>query len=145
LQLLPGWHAAVGGTTVIVNYDETNLGSEGDFPPGAMKIQIGVGVLEQGQTFEQWLSNWISVSVAAPPDSGLSPITATWPTRSTIGRYEGVTYFLNGQPRVQEIILPLNDGRIIIIGLTPADSPALPEALSILSPLNVSPKTPLRP
>ncbi len=140
LRLLPGWRAYVGGTTVIINYDDENLGGEGNFPPGALKIQIGVGKLEPGQSFEQWLSDWMAISTSFPPDFPQPTLTATDSQPYTLGRYEGVTYFINSEPRVLEIVLPVSDGRAIVISLTPADSPALSEALSMLSALDILPE-----
>jgi hypothetical protein len=39
-----------------------------------------------------------------------------------------------------QIILPVSDGRLIVIGLRPNDSPTLPEALSMLSTLVILPE-----
>jgi hypothetical protein len=58
LTLLPDWNAHVGGTTVIFNYDDEKFGSEGNFPPHGLKIQISVGYLESKQSFEQWLASF---------------------------------------------------------------------------------------
>jgi hypothetical protein len=138
LILLPGWHAHVGGTTVIFNYDDENFGGEGNFPPGGLKIQFGVGDLEPKQSFEQWLAKWIASSIAPPPGSSSPSLTATEPRPYTLGKYRGVTYFIDADPRIMEIVFPLTDGRIMVIGLMPAGSLALPEALSILSTLDIS-------
>jgi len=144
LKLLPGWRAsvpsanAVSGATVIINYDDENLGGEGAFPPGALKIQIGAGKLPAGQSFEQWLSDWLTYrTVEEFP--GPRP-TATEPMPYQLGRYEGVTFFRTGLDYTSmEIVLPLSDERVMAIGLVPADSPALSEALLMLSTLDVSP------
>ncbi|HLB46157.1 MAG TPA: hypothetical protein VJL59_03935 [Anaerolineales bacterium] len=139
LTLLPGWYASAVGITVITNYDTEKISDVHTFPSGGLKIQIGVGKLESGQSFEQWLSNWIAVSISPPPDSGLPGLTATEPQPYILGNYEGVTYFINDEYRIMEIVLPVRDRRVIIIGLTPADSPALTEALSMLASLEVLP------
>ncbi len=133
MTLLSGWRAYVGGTTVIINYDDEQLSDVHTFPPGGLKIQIGVGELDPGESFEQWLSNWIAISLSPPPDSGLPNLTATEPQPYTLGNYDGVTYIINDEYSIMEIVLSLSAERVMVIGLTPADSPALPEALSMLS------------
>jgi hypothetical protein len=137
LQLFEGWRAYVGGTTVIVNYDTSQQLDSHTYPPGGLKIQIGVGKLEEGQSFDAWLSHWRSISTSF--DKLVPTLEATEPLPITVGAYGGVTYYIGDVRRVKEIVLPLPDGRIVIIGLTPAESPAMQEALSMLATLNALP------
>jgi hypothetical protein len=145
LLLSPGWFAdpppspdAIGGATVLYNYDTTD--GEGIFPPGSLKIQITSDELDAGQSFDQWLSDLIAfyTSSAEP-----IPLTATEPTPYALGQYEGVSFVLMGQDYSSlEIVLSLNGGRVLIIGLLPSDSSALSEGLSMLSSLDASDTAP---
>ncbi|MGQ0602519.1 MAG: hypothetical protein ACT4QE_12595 [Anaerolineales bacterium] len=137
LQLFQGWQAYLGGTTIAVNYDFDVALPPDTFPPNGLKIQIGIGRLEEGQSFEEWLVSWRAISTAF--DELVPTLEATEPQPITVGAYEGITYFIEDRDRVKEIILPQEDGRVVIIGLTPADSPAMQEALSMLATLNVTP------
>jgi len=56
-----------------------------------------------------------------------------------LGRYEGIAYYLTGQLRVMEIILPWGDQGVMVIDLMPADSVAMSEALSMLSTISFLP------
>lgn len=146
LLLNPGWQAnppptgAANGDTILYNYNVeavggSEVGGGGDLPQDAMKIQMAVGELNTNQTFEQWLSDRINVygTSAAP-----TPLTTTVPSPYTLGRYSGVSFLISGYgPNALEIALPIN-GSVAVIGLIPADSPTLPEAVSMLSTLNVS-------
>ncbi len=141
LRLLPGWYAtmpdtnAIGGATQITNYDINNT-----LPPGGLFIQISSGSLKPGQSFAQWLSEWRALETS--PESGAFGVTLTEPQPYTLGRYEGVTFIKNSLSgaHVLEIDLLSGDGRVVVIGLTPADSSALPEALLMLSTLEISPQ-----
>ena len=55
-----------------------------------------------------------------------------------LGRYEGVTFMRTGLDyTIMEIVLPLSGGRVMSISLRPADSPALAEALTMLSTMEI--------
>jgi hypothetical protein len=139
LQLLPGWRAHVGGSTSIKNYDDESLSDVHTFPPGGLKIQMGVGKLPDGQSFEQWLSDWLTYrNIEEFP--GPRP-TSTEPIPYQLGNYQGVTFMRTGLDyTIMEIVLPLSDNRVMAISLVPADSPALAEALAMLSMLEISPE-----
>ena len=144
VTLLPGWYAytpdanAVAGVTTISNYDKRLID---DPPPGSLSIQISIGQLEPGQSFEQWLSNWRLIETS--PEYGAFGVTLTEPRPYTLGRYDGVTFIGNApnSPSVLEIDLLTSDGRVAVIGLSPADSPILTEALQMLSTIEISPKS----
>jgi hypothetical protein len=103
LELSSGWWASLGGETILTNYDEDKVPNVHTFPPDGLKIQIGVGQLQAGQTFQQW-------TIITPDDP------------------------------VVEIDLPSNDGRVIVLGLSPADSPAMPDVLAMLASLEILPR-----
>jgi len=90
LQLFEGWRAYIGGTTVIVNYDESQAPDVHTFPEGGLKIQIGAGNLPAGKTFDQWLTEWIALETSV--DVAGKGASATKPQPYTLGRYNGVTF-----------------------------------------------------
>jgi len=144
VTLLPGWYAytpdakGIVGVTTISNYDKRLV----DEPlPGSVRIHISIGVLDAGQSFEQWLSD--RRALETNPDLGGGGVTLTEPQPYTLGRYTGVTYigyesFSNDSFTI--IYLLTSDGRIVGIGVRPVGALALPDVLSMLSTLDVSPK-----
>ena len=143
VKLLPGWYAntpdanAIIGVTTISNYDMDRIDNR---PPGGVSIHISVGQLDAEQSFEQWLSDRRARETS--PEYGAGGVTLTEPQPYTLGRYTGVTYtaldsFSN--EGVMIIYLLTSDRRIVGIGLRPADSPVLLDALSMLSTVDVSP------
>jgi hypothetical protein len=144
VQLLPGWYAITPeaifavGVTSISNYDQRLVDEP---PPGSVRIDITVSELDAGQSFEQWLSN--QRALETNPDLGGGGITLTEPQPYTLGRYTGVTYIGTdsfSNDAVTLIYLLTSDGRIVGIGVSPAGALALPDVLSMLSTLDVSPK-----
>ncbi len=143
LRLLPGWYAvtpganAVGGVTSISTYDMRLVD---DPPPGSMSIHITVSQLDAEQSFEQWLSDRRARETS--PEYGAGGIILTEPQPYTLGRYTGVTYTARdsfSNEGVTIIYLLTSDGRIVGIGVRPADSQVLSNVLPILSTLDVSP------
>jgi hypothetical protein len=140
IALLPGWWAWSIGTTSIKNYDDEALGGEGDYPPGGLKIQIEVVEMPPGQSVEQWVSEFIANVKTAYQDSSRPGLSFTEPHAYVLGSHNGISYTIGAQPSIMEVVLPQSDSRLIIIALMPSDSPALPEALSMLSTLVVLPE-----
>lgn len=135
LKLLPGWFALVGESMSIVNYDYAEAEQLGTVPPGGLGIQIGVDRLLEGQTFEQWQARWVALETS--PDVAWSGTVASSPSPYQLGQYTGSMFTLTGPfPTIIEIDL-LSHGQIVIIGLAPADSPALQEALEMLATLEI--------
>jgi hypothetical protein len=98
-----------------------------------MKIEISSTELKPDQSFEKWLSEW-----AAPKTEGVILPPAEYQPY-TLGKYNGVSRLVsNDTGGSLEIILSLSDGRVIVIGISPADSSSLPDALSILSTLDAT-------
>ena len=97
---------------------------------------MSVGRLPAGQSFEQWLSDWLTYrTIEEFP--GPRP-TSTEPIPYQLGRYEGVTFMRTGLDyTIMEIVLPLSGGRVMSISLRRADSPALAEALTMLSTMEI--------
>jgi hypothetical protein len=142
LKLPTGWYAynAHGGEDLVTNYDVNAVTDLNRFEPGNLKIDIGVGKLSAGQSLQQWVADRISVNTASSPDSPMPPATATEPEAYTLGHNEGLAYYIDSkQLRIMEIILPWGDHGVMVIDVMPADSSALPEALSMLSTINYLP------
>jgi hypothetical protein len=60
-----------------------------------------------------------------------------------LGRYQGVSFIgkvLNG-PDTLEIDVVTSDNRVAVIGVSPADSPLISKVLSMLSTIEISPKS----
>jgi hypothetical protein len=142
LNLPAGWYAdpPMGGGSIIYNFDPTILGVGEivSFPPKSVKIQIGFNELKANQSFQQWLSDVIAFLKS--PEAPV-PVMVTQPDPYKFGNYEGSSFVVSGYgPSIQNIALPLGDGRVLIIGLMPAESSDIPEVLSVLTTsLAVSP------
>ncbi|HET7088071.1 MAG TPA: hypothetical protein VFL17_05430 [Anaerolineae bacterium] len=144
ITLLPGWYAytpdakAIVGVTTISNYDKRLVDEP---PPGSVRIQISIGELKPEQSFEQWLTDWRVIETS--PEYGAFGVTLTEPQPFTLGRYQGVSFIGNAlnSASVLEIDLVTSDKRVAVIGVSPADSPLLSEVLSMLSTIDISPKS----
>lgn len=142
IQVPAGWYAytpsagAVSGVTRINNYSSSQ-----NEPPGWVTIQLSAGNLAPGQTLEQWMQAWRETRLQA--EDRLVEITLTEPEPIQIGAYHGFSYFgippadLEFNVSTWEIDLAAADGRIMVIGIKPADSPAVPEALRLLDTLDI--------
>ena len=146
LRILPGWYVitpdpkAIVAVTSISNYDIVHTD---DRPPDGLSIQISIGQLGAEQSFEQWLSDRRALETS--PENGSSGVTLTESQPYTLGRYKGVTYTAHDPASSKDVMivyLLTDDRRIVGIGLSPANVPALSEGLSILSTIEVSPKVP---
>ena len=126
-----GWYAYPffdsGGS--IFNYDPGPYGNDGPPPQGLIKVQIGLATLPTGQSFEQWVSDRIAETI-----SDERRPTVTGPAPMHLGNFDGLSFVISGNlANTQEIVLLLDDSRIIDIGLWPSDSSAQPEALAIFA------------
>jgi hypothetical protein len=98
-----------------------------------VKIEISSTKLKPDQSFEQWLSDW-----AVPKTEGVVLPPAEYQPY-TLGKYDAVSRLVsNDTGGSLEIILPLPDDRIVVIGVSPADSSAISDALSVLSTLDAT-------
>jgi hypothetical protein len=142
LNLASGWYASswydsnTGVSSVtLFNYDYKNPTIPNEvIPKGGMKVSLDVLDLVQGTDFDQFVEDRIKDNESATDNR----LNITNPISYTLGTYSGVAFSASGYgPDVMEIIL-INGNRIAIIGLMPADSPAMQEAISILSSLDLS-------
>jgi hypothetical protein len=140
LTLRPGWYAYLAGTTYLTNYDQDQVQDVTTLPQGGIKIVLDLGTLNEGQNFDDWLVNWIDLSTAPPPDTNLPRLSVTEPEPYELGSYAGVAYFIEDIPRIMQIVLPASDGRIVMIGLTSAETTDNRDALAMLSTLQILPK-----
>lgn len=144
LTLAPGWYASVpdshfASVTDIANY---NFYTESR-PLNGISIQIQAGPLPPSQSFEQWLADFRVRETS--PESGAFGVTLTAPQPYKLGPYEGVAYVATGQKGESVLVLLMQsgDGWVAVISLSPYDasnppSPALSEALSMLSTIQIS-------
>jgi hypothetical protein len=139
LNLPSGWYATTLGGVILTNYDADKVVDVNNFAPGDIKIQMGIGKLPAGQTFEEWQKGQIARDTTPDPNSGWPGQTATTPLPYTLEHYNGFTYFLSGPPRILVINLSLDNSRVVSISLMPADSSALNKALTMLTTLEVKP------
>jgi hypothetical protein len=138
-----GWMARARRAITIYNYDSTLRGGEGDFQPGEVKVTIDYDELEPNETFEQWLETTIAEQTDTSVDPYAPPISATEPQPKMLGANEGVSYVLtSGLAQTSTIVymLPTDDGRVIMVGMGPAESTAAPLAIEVLSTLEILPK-----
>ena len=131
LKLASGWRAYLGGDPIIQNYEADSL------PPGGLKIQLGISQLATGQSFEQWQAQWIALE--ASPDFAGANATISEPQLFALGQYTGTTYTITSSYLPVMEILLLDKSQVAIIGLTPANSPAIDEALRMLATLQLLP------
>jgi hypothetical protein len=147
LQLPTGWRAsippdinAVGGASIFYNYAldevESNHGAV-ELPTNAVKVQITSVKLADDETFEQW----IDASIQSPNSSELSKqytTTTTTPYPYEIAGYTGMAYSMQDFSGTNMLIINLqvDNDRVLIVTIMPASSPALSDALSMLSSLN---------
>lgn len=142
--LLPiGWQTdpppsenAIASATVIYNYDARKLGNEGGFPLDGLKIQISSSRVSEGQSIDRWVQDLISLYTSS---ENSAPLTATQPIPYTIASYDGLSFIFTGQGfSSMQIVLPVSDARVLIIGLMPTESSALQDGLTMLATLNAS-------
>lgn len=144
LILAPGWYSTVPDTnfasvTSIANY---NFYTE-PRPPHGISIQVQAGPLPSGKSFEQWLAEYRVEQTS--PENGAYGVTLTPTQPYTLGQYVGVSYIATAPDiSVLVIAVPSGDRRVAVISLTPYDvaslpSPAVSEALTMLSTINLSP------
>jgi len=142
-----GWYATftgesiVGGGAEIASYD---LGKDEGRPEDGIDIYFGMGALEPGQTFEQWIAE--RRQLEAHPEYAPQPSYITESSPITLAGYSGVTYTL-GLPigdgeeiPVQSIYLSVGDRWVVGIGVSPVSSPNYQAALSVLQTLTLTPR-----
>ncbi len=141
LMIPETWHAsptpenALYGAAVFYNYDPDLAEAAGKVPVNAIKIQIGVAPLLDQQDFRNWTMKWMTFEVNndAVRDDGLSIRGSIQSIK--IGDFHGITYIVDQPQRspVMEIDLMLNNTQVMVIGLSPANSPAIDDALAMLA------------
>ncbi len=126
------------GVTEMADYD---LRDGAPPPAGAVKAQIGVSLLAEGEGFDAWVAREREAARSAGKTLGENQ-------PYTLGKFSGVAY--TSQPAGSDgkaalsIYLLLETGRIVTISGGPADSPAFAQLLHSLESLLVDP-SPLPP
>jgi hypothetical protein len=162
LSLAGKWHIsptpadALYGAALFYNYDPDIVEATGNLPSDALKIQIGVAPLPDGQDFQNWVTKWADFEINGERVEEVEEpnLTATYPDPIKIGAFDGVKYTINGPnhtiddsnpaavsegyfPSVLEINLQLSAKQIMVIGVSSADSPALSQVMDTLVVRNV--------
>ena len=140
LKLLPGWRTEsiwdTQPTVSFYNFHTESFGSRKPPPPNWAAFVVSVYFLPADKSFDQWLSERRALEEASIPIS----LTLSEPYSYTLGYYQGVSYTIAGGDE-KSLSIKLNGGsKVIDIGLIPAQSLAIDEALSILSTLDISGK-----
>jgi len=144
LKLAPDWHVsptpsdALFGVAILYNYDPDEIEQRSILVTDSLKIQIGVGPLRQGQSFDEWVVQRIADETTSEY-AFVNHLTASQLWSVQVSHYSGVAFILQGgaSPPVLEIDLS-HGNQVMSIGLLPADSSRLPEALAMLATLEMS-------
>ena len=133
-----GWSASVPsadariGMTVITNNNP--IAGNDMAEAGQIKIQIGSADIVPG-TFNTWVYEQLEIVVNDTP--GSNPHLHTEPSPYELGKYNGFTYTVEDRQPIMIVSLLANEEHVIQVGIAPANSPHLDEALSILATLIV--------
>jgi hypothetical protein len=131
---------ALYGAAIFYNYDPDYADDVGHLPPDALKIQIGVAPLLARESFQDWVAKWAYFEIDNDASAGLKLAIHDDPAPVAVGPFEGFAYTINSpyRPSVLEINLQLSSQQVMVIGLSPADSPAIPVAMEALSSIRVN-------
>jgi hypothetical protein len=144
LILPAGWYAyapihddgIVAGHSLIRNYDMRAVDTRPDW---GVKAHVTVVSLEAGKTFEEWVAEQ-QQKITAPEFGAGAEISAS--SSAHLGIYNGISFTaqnpldLNSKP-VLGIYLRADDGRIIALDVSPANSQNAPALLSILDTISL--------
>lgn len=138
--VLPTPAQAIYGAAVFFNYDPDAIKTDSDLPSDWLKIQIGVAPLANGQSFQDWVNRWRGFQTNSALTRDLN-FTASSIEPAQIGAFEAATYKLQApqSSSVQEVDIKLDDKQVMIVGISSADSKALPQVYKILSELKTDP------
>ncbi len=146
----PGWYidpvsgSAPNTASILWNTDPTQQSSnvpgarsgEGDFAPGQLKIQINSVKVQAEQSLGDWVKDLIARNTSK--DAPI-PTKASTPTSYSIGRYTGLAYtFESGISKSFHIALSVDEARILLIAIWPADSKAMNDGLALMSTLDTA-------
>ncbi len=147
LQLPTGWHTdgppdinSVGGASVFYNYSRDEVKSNHGFielPPNAIKVQVSSAKISEKENFEQWISAAIERTISSEQGKQYNT-TTTSPYEYELAGYTGLAYSVTDSTgtTLLSINLQVDDNRVLIIIITPANSSSVSEAISILETLN---------
>lgn len=147
--ILPnGWHTdgppdvnGVGGASVFYNYSRDEVTSDHGIvklPPNAIKIQVSSTMILENETLEQWV-NYIIDNTISSEQGKRYKTKATSPYTYDLAGYSGLAYSVSDSTGLTllSINLPVGTKRILVITITPADSPSIIDAAALLETLNV--------
>lgn len=143
VRLPIGWYGNSSPNIIeITNYDPDKLifqhGAALNMPADQIKIELYVFEMDPGISMDQYIT---AEKFRVLQGDDINP-SITWSKNSPIklGKYEGVTYFItvDGDWSSQGISIRVSDKKAIKFNIFPSDSPALKDAVAILSHLDAS-------
>lgn len=145
LDIPADWHTyppqagALIGATVMSDIDlDPQVTGDASAVPAAIdaanvKVQLGLAPLPPGQSLAHWAANWIDFQTT---DEEFAPLALefTPPQTITVGQYSGLSYIITEPDgsTVREILLPIDDAQVLVVGIRPAYSARLNDALALL-------------
>ena len=147
LRLLSGWRTdgppdidAVGGASVFYNYTADDIKSNHgltELPSNAVKVQVSSAKIAENWTFEQWINAAIQTTKPSSLSKSYGTSTTT-PYPYELATYKGMAYSVSDLSGTNALVvnLEIKSDRVLIITILPANTPALSQALSMLSTLN---------
>jgi hypothetical protein len=148
LSLPSGWYGSAPrdtgrvGAASFFNFDRAAVQYDHGFPlnlpENHIKIELTHVTLSEGQSFDTWVQ--VAYTSATLNTVNPIPVTVTQLEPYQLGAYQGYAFGATdaGGLNTQTIYLNLGAGKAIAIGLDPANSSALQDALQILETLNAS-------
>jgi hypothetical protein len=149
LRLPKGWQAdqppsadADAGLSVFYNFLVGQLKSDNgsiELPENALKVQVAAFDLAADETLEQWVSGARNRLISSDPQTQPGA-TAGSPYSYRIANFDGLAYYAADASGYKRLLihLPAGDQRLLVIILSPAQSPAIPQALMMLESLKTS-------
>ena len=126
------------GVSIFINYNPDELSDHKVQPEGGLKIQIGIGKLRVGYSLNDWILERIAEETTSEAVKEFGYISSEPEIIQIDGNSRSVFMFAaKDKPHILEINL-LTDDQITSIGVTPADSPYIEEALQIISSLDLN-------
>ena len=147
LHVPKGWRTdgapdinAIGGASVFYNYSHDEVKSDHgsvELPPEAIKVQVSSAMISDKETFDQWIIAAIERTISSEQGK-LYHTTTTSPYEYKLAGYNGLAYSVTDSTGATLFIFNLlvDANRVLIITITPANSPSISDALSMLETLN---------
>lgn len=139
--IYPSDPAAIIASAHLCNYDPQVIEDQQlERPPSAICIQLGVGLIEENESFTEWVIRK-RASELDPNYSGQGVRQASKITSAKIGIKVSASFLLSNTDgsEVLEIDVP-GETSVVVAAISPADSPAIADAINILNTLALLPQ-----